>query len=74
MSKQRARPLPAFAAPSVRIVASPIAWGWRYSVVPAGRAKVVSYRLDQARATAARYSRKIIEEGPPAAFHRRAPA
>jgi hypothetical protein len=65
-------PFPAFAAPSVRIVACPIAHGWRYQVMPAGRAQLVSYRLDQARATAARYSRKIIEEGPPAAFHRRA--
>jgi len=64
-------PFPAFAVPLVRIVATPIRYGWRYSVAPAGRAKVVSYRLDQARATAARYSRKIIEVGPPQAFRRR---
>jgi hypothetical protein len=64
-------PFPSWAAPNVKIIAWPIAHGWRYQVKPAGRAQLVSYRLDQARATAARYSRKIIEEGPPAAFHRR---
>ena len=68
MSKPRARPFPAFAAPSVRIVACPIAHGWRYQVMPAGRAQLVSYRLDRARATARRYSRRIVEEGPAAAF------
>jgi hypothetical protein len=69
MSKPR--PFPSFAAPSVRIVASPIKYGWRYQVMPAGRAQVTSYRLDMARATAARYSRKILEVGPPRAFNRR---
>jgi hypothetical protein len=72
LPNRRPEPFPAFAAPLVRIVACPIAHGWRYQVIPAGRAQLVSYCLDQARATAARYSRKIIEEGPPAAFHRRA--
>jgi hypothetical protein len=66
------RPFPAFATPLVRIIAVPITYGWRYRVVPAGRGEVISYRLDRARETARRYSRKIIEEGPSQAFHRRA--
>jgi hypothetical protein len=68
MSKPRARPFPAFATPLVRIIAVPIAHGWRYRVVPVGRGKVVSYRLSSARATAARYSRKVVEIGPAGAF------
>jgi hypothetical protein len=68
MSQRRIKPFPAFAAPAVRIIASPIAYGWRYRVVPAGRGKVVSYSLRRARETARRYSRKIIEEGPRKAF------
>lgn len=72
MSKPRPRPLPAFAVPSVRIIATPIAHGWRYSVAPQGRGKVTAYRLDRARETARRFSRRIIELGPPEAFHRRA--
>jgi hypothetical protein len=66
------RPFPAFATPLVLIIAVPIAHGWRYRVAPAGRGKVVSYRLSSARATAARYSRKVVEIGPREAFHRRA--
>jgi hypothetical protein len=68
MSTPRIKPFPAFAAPVVRIVASPIKFGWRYRVMPAGRGKVVSYSLGSARATARRYSRKVLEEGPRAAF------
>jgi hypothetical protein len=71
MSKRRPRPFPSFAVPSVRIVAYPIAYGWRYKVMPAGRAQVVSYHLDMARAVAGRYSRRIILVGPPTAFRSR---
>jgi hypothetical protein len=71
MSKPRPRPYSAFAVPSVRILATPIAYGWRYQVMPAGRAQVVSYRLDRARAVAAGYSRKVLEIGPVQAFNRR---
>jgi hypothetical protein len=66
------QPFPCWAAPSVRIVAMPKVRGWNYSVRPKGRAAVTSYRLDRARDTARRYSRKITEIGPAAAFHRRA--
>jgi hypothetical protein len=66
------RPLAAFAVPSARIVASPIKYGWRYQVMPAGRAQVVPYCLRRARDTAALYSKRIIEIGPPAAFGRKA--
>jgi hypothetical protein len=68
MSKRRGRPFAAFAAPSVQILATPIARGWRYHVKPQGRAKVTSYTLRRARETAQRYSRKIIEVGPAGAF------
>jgi hypothetical protein len=68
MSTPRIKPFPAFAAPSVRILATPITYGWRYRVMPAGRGKVVSYSLGSARATARRYSRKVLEEGSRAAF------
>jgi hypothetical protein len=68
MSKQRA--FPAFAVPLVRIEARPIAWGWRYTVAPQGRGKVVCYRLSCARETARRYSCKVVEIGPSAAFPR----
>jgi hypothetical protein len=66
------QPFPCWAAPSVRIVATPIAHGWRYMVAPQGRAAVTSYCLAMARETAHRFSRRIIEVGPPAAFRRRA--
>jgi hypothetical protein len=66
----RFAPLPLFPAPLVRILATPIAWGWRYTVAPQGRGKVTAYRLDHARATARRYSRKVVEIGPRAAFPR----
>lgn len=72
MSKRWPRPFPAFAAPVVRITARPIARGFRYSVAPQGRGTVTAYRLDRARETARRYSRKVIEVGPPEAFRRRA--
>jgi hypothetical protein len=68
MSAPRIKPFPAFAAPSVRIVASPIKFGWRYRVMPAGRGKVVSYSLGSARETARHYSRKVVEIGPAGAF------
>jgi hypothetical protein len=68
MSKRRPRPFPAFSSSAVRILASPIAHGFRYSVRPKGHARVTAYTLDQARATARRYSRRIVEEGPAAAF------
>jgi hypothetical protein len=71
MSKPRPRPFPAFAAPLVRIVAAPIRYGFRYTVAPQGRSKVTAYTLDRARETAHRFSRRIIEVGPPAAFRRR---
>jgi hypothetical protein len=72
MSKPRPRPFPAFIAPLVRIVAAPIKYGWRYTVAPQGHGKVTAYTLDRARETARRFSRRIIEVGPPAAFRRRA--
>ena len=65
----RPAPFAAFAVPCVRIVAAPIAKGFRYQVKPQGRAPVTSYRLAMARETARRYSRRIIEIGPAAAFH-----
>jgi hypothetical protein len=65
-------PFPAFAVPLVRIVATPIARGFRYSVRPQGRAAVTSYCLAMARETAYHFSRRIIEVGPPTAFRRRA--
>jgi hypothetical protein len=65
-------PFPAFAAPVVRILATPIARGFRYSVRPQGRGRVTAYHLNSARETALRYNRKVIEIGPPAAFRRRA--
>jgi hypothetical protein len=71
MSKPRPRPFSAFAAPAVRILATPKTYGWRYQVIPVGRAQVVSFRLDRARAVAAGYSRKVLEIGPVQAFHRR---
>jgi hypothetical protein len=64
-------PFPAFAAPLVRILATPIKHGWRFCVAPQGHGKITSYRLDRARETARRYSRRVLEIGPPAAFHRR---
>jgi hypothetical protein len=67
----RPAPFPAFAAPSVRIIASPIAHGWRYSVQPKGHGRVTSYCLVRARETARHYSREVIEIGPAVAFHRR---
>jgi hypothetical protein len=70
-SKPRPRPFPAFAALSVCIVAAPIRYGWRYTVAPLGHGKITAYTLDRARETARRYSRKVVEIGPPAAFHRR---
>jgi hypothetical protein len=69
MSKRR--PFPAFAAPLVRIEAAPIRYGWRYTVAPQGRGRLTAYTLDRARETARHYSRKVVEIGPPAAFHRR---
>jgi hypothetical protein len=72
MSKPRPRPFSAFAAPSVRIIAAPIRYGWRYCIVPQGRGRVTAYTLDRARQTAHRYSRKVIEIGPVQAFNRRA--
>jgi hypothetical protein len=74
MSKPRPCPFPAFTAPSVRIVAAPIRYGWRYTVAPQGHSRVTAYTLDRARETARRYSRRIIEVGPPAAFRRRGTA
>jgi hypothetical protein len=71
MSKPRPRPLPAFAAPSVRIIAAPLAYGWRYSVAPKGRGKLTSFSLNRARETARRYSRRVFEIGPAEAFRRR---
>jgi hypothetical protein len=65
-------PFPAFAAPLVRIVATPIRYGWRYCIVPEARGRITAYTLNRARETARHYSRKIVEIGPPAAFHRRA--
>jgi hypothetical protein len=46
----------------------PIARGWRYSVRPKGRGRVTAYTLRRARETAQRYSRKVVETGPAAAF------
>ena len=66
------QPFLSWAAPSVCIVALPKTRGWRYSVRPQGRAAVTSYCLANARAVAGRYSRRIVEIGPPQAFHRRA--
>ena len=75
MSKPAALPpFPAFAAPSVRIIAWPIAHGFRYSVRPKGHSKVIAYTLHCARDLAHRYSRRVVEVGPPEAFCRRAPA
>jgi hypothetical protein len=71
MSTPRARPLPALMSPSVRIVASPIALGWRYIVAPKGRGKVTAFSLNRARETARRYSRRVFEIGPAEAFRRR---
>jgi hypothetical protein len=71
MSKPRPRPFSAFAAPSVRILATPITHGWRYRVRPANAGEVISYSLGHARATAARFSRKVLEIGPVQAFNRR---
>jgi hypothetical protein len=68
MSKPRAQPFPALAAPVVLIVATPIVMGWRYSVRPKGRGRVTAYTLRRARETARHYSRKVAEIGPPAAF------
>jgi hypothetical protein len=66
-------PFPCWAVRRVRIVAVPIApLRFRYAVVPEGRGKITAYRLDRARETAARYSRKITEIGPAEAFRRRA--
>jgi hypothetical protein len=65
-------PFPALAAPSVRIIAAPIRYGWRYTVAPQGRGRVTAYTLVCARETARRYSRKVVDIGPRAAFHRRA--
>jgi hypothetical protein len=64
----RPPPFPAFAAPTVRILATPIARGWRYSVRPKGRGRVTAYTLHRARETARHYSRKVVEIGPAAAF------
>jgi hypothetical protein len=72
MSKRGPRPFQSFAAPLVCIVATPIAYGFRYVVAPEGHGRVTSYCLLRARETARRYSRKIVEVGPPEAFHRRA--
>ena len=72
MSKPAALPpFVTFAASLVRIEAAPIKYGWRYTVAPQGRGRVTSYTLDRARETAHRFSRRIIEVGPPAAFRRR---
>ena len=71
MSKRQPRPLAAFAAPVVHIVARPIKCGWRFCVVPQGHGKVTAYTLPNARTIARLYSRRIVEVGPPAAFHRR---
>jgi hypothetical protein len=65
-------PFPAFAAPLVRIEATPIARGFRYVIAPEGHPRITAYRLDRARETARRYSRRVLEIGPPAAFRRRA--
>jgi hypothetical protein len=64
------QPFPSWAVPLVRIVATPIRYGWRYSVRPKGRAAVTSYRLDMARAVAHCFSRKVVEIGPRGAFPR----
>jgi hypothetical protein len=72
MSKRRPRPFQSFATPLVRIIASPIAHGFRYSVRPKGHSKVIAYTLHCARDVAHRFSRRIVEIGPPTAFRRRA--
>jgi hypothetical protein len=72
MSKPRPRPFSAFAAPLVRIEAWPILRGFRYTIVPQGRGRVTAYTLVCARETARRYSKRVLEIGPPAAFRRRA--
>jgi hypothetical protein len=72
MSKPRPHPFPAFSATSVRIVAAPIRYGFRYSVQPKGHGRVTAFCLVRARETARRYSRKIVEIGPAQAFCRRA--
>jgi hypothetical protein len=64
-------PFPAVAAPSVQIIASPIAHGWRYSVRPKGHGRITAYCLKSARETARHYSRRIIEVGQGRAFRRR---
>jgi hypothetical protein len=64
-------PFPAFAAPLVLIEAAPIARGFRYVVAPQGHPRITAYRLDRARETAARYSKRILEIGPREAFKRR---
>jgi hypothetical protein len=69
----RPAPFPAWRVRQVLIIAAPIApKRWRYRIVPEGRPAVVAYCLARARETAARYSRKIVEVGSPAAFRRRA--
>ena len=70
MSKGPPHPFPAFAVHVVWILAVSIAHGFRYSIRPKGKARVTAYRLAPARETARRYSRRVIEVGPPAAFHR----
>jgi hypothetical protein len=70
-SQPRARPFPAFAAPLVRILATPIKYGFRYSVRPQDHGRVTAYCLKSARETARLYSRRIIEVGQARAFHRR---
>jgi hypothetical protein len=67
---RRAPPFPALAVPVVRILATPIARGWRYVVAPQGRGKVTAYTLPRARETAQRYSKRVLEIGPKAAFPR----
>jgi hypothetical protein len=62
------QPFPSWAVAVVRIVATPIALGFRYTVVPQGRGRITAYRLDHARATARRYSRRVLEIGARGAF------
>jgi hypothetical protein len=72
---KRPAPFLALAVPLVQIVATAIARGWRYAVAPQGRGKVTAYTLLRARQTARRYSKRVLEIGPRAAFprQRRAP-